>query len=291
VNPIDLHTHSCYSDGLLTPRELCAQALKRHVKVLALCDHDTLDGLMPMAEAVTECEQEGETLRSIPAVELSAGNDGHIHILGYGVDMANELLRNALVGIRTQRRERRNEMLQALRKLGIELPLGLLPPDDAQGMPVGRAHFARALVAVGVVNTLEQAFNRYLSEGRPAYVPLPRWSAAEAVKLLVNARAVPVLAHPMRTGLEPQMLEALVQSLKEAGLRGIEAFHPSASVAQARMLCGMARRMELLVTGGSDFHGDRGSHAQLGGFPAGWREWESDLKALDEAIARACGQP
>ncbi len=285
MNPIDLHTHSRYSDGLLSPRELCAQALKRRVKVLALCDHDTVDGLVPMAEAVTECERKGETLRLIPAVELSAGNNGHIHILGYGVNAAAEPLRNALAETRAQRRERGNEMLLALRKMGIELPPGLLPPDDAQGMPVGRAHFARALVAVGAANTLEQAFDRYLDEGRPAYVPLPHRSAAEAIALLISVRAVPVLAHPVRTGLEPHILEALALSLKEAGLRGIEAFHPSASVAQARTLCSMARRMELLVTGGSDFHGDRGSRAQLGGFPAGWHDWESDLEALDNAIA------
>ena len=284
---IDLHTHSVYSDGLLTPDALCALAIRKKVSVIALCDHDTTDGLAPMADVVARCNGEGASLRFLPAVELSTGSDGRTHILGYGADPTGIPLQTAMLELRRCRRERGAQMLKALADLGIHIPPVFLPDPEAQGLPIGRPHVARALVRMGAVRTMEQAFDRYLGEGRPAYVPLEHMTALQAIALLREAKAVPVLAHPMRIGLNVQMVEALITSFQNDGLQGVEVFHPSCSHQNARALESIARRHGLLVTGGSDFHGDRGSRASLGGLPSGWKDWKADLHALTDAMAHA----
>jgi len=285
VTPIDLHVHSAYSDGLLSPEALYALALHKRVGVLALCDHDTVDGLAPMAEAAERCNRGTHRLTAIPGVELSTGEEGRTHILGYGVDARNPALLETLTDLRRKRWQRCAQMVEALRRLDIVIPPGELPGEGAAGMPVGRPHIARALIRMGVVNTVAQAFDRYLGEGKPAYVPLRHMTAVQAVTLLLNAGAAPVLAHPARMRLLPQGVEALVEALQAAGLRGVEVYHPSASHRDIRWLEAMARRRGLLVTGGSDFHGDSGARAELGGLPAGWRAWKDDLAALNDVIA------
>lgn len=283
--PIDLHTHSAFSDGLLSPQALCELAVRNRVCVIALCDHDTTDGLAPMAEAVDRLRRSGATLELIPSVELSAGSDGRTHILGYGADAASEPLQTAIAALRENRTRRGWQMVEAMARLGVRIPEASLP--QAGGVPFGRPHIARALVDLGVTHTVEQAFDRYLGEGKPAYVPLYYLAPGEAVALLRQARAVPVLAHPMRLGLPSQHLEALIASLAAGGLQGVEAYHPSASRRDVGALDALARRHGLLVTGGSDFHGDRGARARLGGLPGGWRAWPDDLAALRAAMATA----
>ncbi|NLI20474.1 MAG: PHP domain-containing protein [Clostridiales bacterium] len=281
---MDLHVHSVFSDGLLSPDMLCALAVRQRVNVLALCDHDTADGLAPMAEAVAACRARGAAPELIPGVELSAGADGRTHILGYGVSPDSQPLREAMALIRRNRVERGQAMLDALKRLGVDVPTESLPERDNPGMPLGRPHIGRALVSLGKARTLEEAFDRYIGDGRPAYVPLWHTTAAQAVSLLREAGAVPVLAHPSRMGLAPQMLEALIAELQQAGLMGVEVFHPSASRRDIKALESLARRQGLLVTGGSDFHGDQGSRARLGGLPPGWRDPPADLQALREAM-------
>ncbi len=285
---LDLHAHSTFSDGLLSPQALCALAQKKQVHVIALCDHDTTDGLIPMAQAAQALVQQGYPLRSIASVELSAGEDGRTHILGYGVDPAHEALRASCAALRHKRASRGLQMVEALRDIGIEVPQALLPSMGSQGQAFGRPHIARALIHMGIVHTVDQAFDRYLNEGRPGYVPLAHQTASEAVALLREAGAVPVLAHPLRLHLSPELLEPLILSLRDAGLMGVEVFHPSAGRRDGHHLLGIAQRNGLLVTGGSDFHGDRGARAKLGGLPTGWQHWQEDLAALEEAMAR-CG--
>jgi len=277
---IDLHVHSAYSDGLLSPEALCALALQKRLRAIALCDHDTTDGLAPMATMVNTLNQAEERLAFLPAVELSTGDEGRIHVLGYGVNPLSEPLQQAMAELRRNRVTRGHRMVQALAGLGITVPSEMLPDERFEGLPIGRPHIARALLQLGIVNTMEQAFDRYLAQGKPAYVPLKHLSTVEAIELLLSAGAVPVLAHPMRIGLEFQLLEALIISLQTSGLRGLEVFHPSASHGDVRILQSIARRHGLLVTGGSDFHGDRGSRAKIGTFPAGWTTWQNDLAAL-----------
>ena len=284
---IDLHVHSTYSDGLLTPHQLCALAVRKHTALIALCDHDTTDGLLPMAQAVREQNQHGVQLTLVPAVELSAGVDGRTHILGYGARADSQPLQETIAELRRQRTQRGQRMVAALAAQGVRIPPELVPNPETEGMAIGRPHIARALIAMGLANTMEQAFGCYLGEGRPAYVPLSHLSATQAVALLRRCGAVPVLAHPARLHLPSQALDALVSALQDAGLMGIEVYHPSASRGELRTLDAMARRLGLLVTGGSDFHGDRGTRAKLGGVPAGWQRCAADVAVLQAAVAAA----
>ncbi len=292
---IDLHVHSIHSDGLFSPEALCQMADQKDLTHLALCDHDTLAGLLPMARAVRGLnrlrEREGKPGRLVfvPGVELSCGPDGQTHLLGYGASAENPLLAAALAQAALRRKERFGEMRQKLAGLGCHVPQALLPGAETleRGFPLGRAHLARALVQTGGARTVAEAFDRYLAEGRPAYVPYDHLSALAAANLLKRAGAVPVLAHPKRMKLELSALTGLLQSLREAGLMGLEVYHPSATRRDIRAFEPLARRLGLLVTGGSDFHGDAGSGVQMGKLPGGWLSAPRDMDRLMEYIRGA----
>ncbi len=275
---IDLHVHSVFSDGLKTPDELCRMAVKAGVQAIALCDHDTVNGLPAMRKA---CEQHGLTL--IPGVEVSTGQGGKAHVLCYGANVESTEMKAFLDEMANERIGRADAIMDRLAAESI-----VIPPErraELKQMPsIGRAHIARELIAMGVVNTMQQAFDRYLVEGRPAYVPRRQLPTVQAVDTLRQMNAVPVLAHPMRMGLDTAALHALIHSLKGVGLMGVEAYHPSANVRAARMLDGIARQENLLVTGGSDYHGDPGSAVHIGRLPAGWPSRENDLSALKSAL-------
>ena len=281
MSAVDLHAHSRYSDGVLSPDELCALAVRKGITVLALSDHDTTEGLAPMQAAADLAPH----LLLVPAVELNTGEDGRTHVLGYGVPQNNETLNSALRVQRQARLQRGQAMLDKLAELGYPLPPISLTADDSGALTaLGRGHVARALVAAGYVHTMEQAFDRLLNVGKPAYIPLPHLSTADAVELLASVNAVPVLAHPAEMGLSQQSIEALVQSLIPHGLRGLEVYHPSASRRDIPAYDAVARRNGLLVTGGSDFHGNPGTRSRLGGLPSGWIRQQDDLQALLCAI-------
>ena len=281
--PVDLHVHSRCSDGLFSPEELAARAVRGGIRQLALCDHDTLEGIQPMKRAVAaSLLPGGERMRFFSSLELSTG-EGNTHVLGYGADGENAALCRTLEEIRRSRLTRMEEMLERLEALEIRLPeerrARLLVPGT------GRAHLARELMGMGLVSTVAQAFDRYLGWGKPGYVPRKCPSAQEGVALLKAAGAAPVLAHPYRLGLETAAMYSFILSLKEAGLAGVEAWHPSANRTQAMELDSFARRNGLLVTGGSDFHGDANTQAALGHMPSGWSCWQEDSQLLFDLIS------
>lgn len=272
--PLDLHVHSTFSDGRLSPAQLCAEAARQGIELLSLCDHDTLSGLEPMAQAARE-----NSLTFVPSVELGSGPSARLHMLGYGVNPACDELQDLLRRLAAQRRERMQKMLALLARQGVRIDPTELPPSASSG----RAHLAAALVRHGAAGSVAEAFDRFLAEGRCAYVPRTVPTAAQATALLRRAKAVPVLAHPVRLGLSPGEVHALVRELKTAGLAGVEAYHPSANPEEARRLESMARAEGLLVTGGSDFHGD-GTHARMGYMPEGWVRAPQDARALCQAV-------
>lgn len=279
---VDLHLHSVFSDGLKTPEELCGMARRLGLRYLALTDHDTIDGLARMARAAADQCARGEPLGFIPGVEVSAGQGGRVHVLGYGADTGNAELAAFLRRNAADRRERAQRMLALLEAEGIRLS-----PEAREALDrptVGRAHIARALVKEGAVPTVKHAFERYLGEGCRAYVPRPLMPVGEAVAQLRAMGLVPVLAHPMRMGLEGVALYALARELKARGLMGIEAFHPSAGRRHAQELARMAQSEGMLVTGGSDYHGDADTCARIGRLPSGWRNVDQDIEALLNAI-------
>ncbi len=283
--PIDLHIHSTISDGLLTPQELYARAMAEGLTAFALSDHDTVAGVPLMLEIIrqeAECCPDSPPLRYLPSIELSTGDGGHAHLLGFGIDHQDEKLLCALEEMQEERAQRSKRMICLLRKQGIRFCTHV--EEELTRPGTGRAHIARALCDMGVVNTMQQAFDRYLARGKCAYIARRYMSIADGVRLLADAGATVVLAHPCRLNTDLQALRALVTSLMDEGLAGLEAYHPSASRQQAPLLDSMARSLGLLVTGGSDYHGDPDCCTRMGRMPSGWKDPQGDLDMLLSAI-------
>jgi hypothetical protein len=248
---LDLHVHSLYSDGTESPAALVAMAKSAHVRGLALTDHDSAAGVPEFLEA---CREAGMT--GIGGVEVSANHEGGtLHILGLGIDPSDEALGDALAEVRDGRSERNMRILEKLQDLGFSITLDEVL-DLAGEDIVGRPHFARVMVARGWVDSVEEAFERYLERGCPAYVDRFRLQPEEAMSLIRGAGGVPVMAHPTTAVQALEELPELVADLAAKGLGGIEAYYPDHSPETTEECLRLARRHSLLVTGGSDFHGE-----------------------------------
>jgi predicted metal-dependent phosphoesterase TrpH len=246
---IDLHTHTTASDGLLSPEALVQAVQAAHLDVFSITDHDTLDAL-----AGAEAHAGARGLRLIPGIELSAmwRKKFELHLLGYFFDPADPRLLGFLRARREARRTRLTAMLDRLRGMGI-----VVAADDvlacARDGNVGRPHLARVLVQRGLVGSPDEAFERYLGEGKPAYVPRPDVTMAEAIRVIHDAGGLASLAHP---GLHNH--DEALPDLVASGLDGIEVYHVTHPPGQVRHYRRQAERWGLVVTGGSDFHGAAG---------------------------------
>jgi len=255
---IDLHVHTTASDGLLAPSALIREMAGAGVQVIGVTDHDTVDGLEC---AMAAARQVSVTL--VPGVELSAyWGRCEFHVLGYAFDPTNEPLAVFLRGTREARHARMQAMVSRLWAMGIPVPAAEVF-DAASNGNVGRPHLARVLKQHGVVETLDEAFDRYLGTGRPAFVPRPDVAVAEAIRVIHRAGGLAVLAHP---GL--QCRDDVLPELLAAGLDGIEVYHPKHGSGLVSRYRRLAARHRLLVTGGSDFHGaPDGAYGLLPGRP------------------------
>ncbi|HUG56302.1 MAG TPA: PHP domain-containing protein [Candidatus Limnocylindrales bacterium] len=255
MSGIDLHTHSIHSDGVLEPAALVRLAASRGVSVQALSDHDTLAGV---AEAVAEGERCG--VRVIPATELNTESEwGDVHILGYFLDPADRPLEARLRRLREERARRIAAMVDRLNELGSPVSLERVL-EIAQGGALGRPHLAQALLEAGHVPSFDAAFQTLIAKNAPAYVPRVGLTPVQAVELVGAHGGVSSLAHP-GTALD---LDRLLPLLVASGLSGIECHYADHSAAFTERCLALARRHELVPTGGSDFHG-RGEHgAEIG---------------------------
>ncbi len=269
----DLHIHTTASDGVFTPSQVVLRAKQKGMHLIAVSDHDSIGGI---DEAQKAACQEGVCL--IPAVEISTGKDGEVHILGYGVRSDSAAL-NALFAEMAQEREARaEEILARLCRLGLTLSMDEIPAG--RGAVKGRAQIARAMLKKGYVSEMQEAFDRYIGVGCPAYVPRIERDTAQMVALLCREGALPVLAHPGLIKMEqPQVLSA-IDCWKEAGLSGIEVYHPAHLPKQFDVWEAAARGRSLLVTGGSDFHQPGDKHADIGDMCAYWENCRQDAAAL-----------
>ena len=241
---VDLHAHTTASDGTLTPAQLVAHAREIGLRALAITDHDTTRGI---PEAVAAAG--GTGLEVVPGVEISTAFDGtEIHLLGYYVDPASAELESRLARRREDRETRAREIVGRLHALGVAVGVEDVLREAGDGA-VGRPHVAAALVKGGWVRDRQEAFDRYLADGRPAAVPKPEFPLADAIALLRQMGAVPVLAHP---GLLKR--SDLLPRLPALGLAGIEVHYPKHTPEQTRELLAFAEAHGLLATGGSDFH-------------------------------------
>jgi hypothetical protein len=271
---IDLHTHSTFSDGTLTPEELVAAGAAAGLFALALTDHDTGAGLPRFLAAAAAAG-----LRGVPGVEISAEPpSGSMHVLGYFVDPAEPRLAAKLAWIREGRADRNREILANLEKLG--LPLAMEEVSAFAGADVvARPHFARAMVARGYVRDTQAAFDRFLAKGQPAYAERERLPPEEAFAAIRGAGGVPVLAHPFTLKIGPDKLRTLLGGYRDAGLRGLEVIYPRHSQALRASYARLAVEFGLVATGGTDFHGALTPDLRLG---AGY----GDLDVPDSVIAQ-----
>lgn len=275
----DLHLHTNASDGIFDAVQIARLVQRANVTFFSVTDHDTLDALPKAADAAYD-----RGLAFLPGVEISTEGDDEIHILGYGVRYGDEALTGCLAQAAQDRRNRILAMADKLKALGMELPMQAV--IARAGSSLGRPHLARAMMERGFVESVQQAFDQYLGKGRPAYLPRATMTASQAISLLRDRGAVPVLAHP---GLIRWPLERLLPMLKvwqEAGLRGIEVYHP-ANQGNYSYWDSLARQRGLLVTGGSDFHDGTSSHGQIGETANFWPSASDDAWALYRAAKSA----
>lgn len=250
----DLHLHTYFSDGTFSPEELVCRAREKGLSIIALTDHDTVEGCARMAAS---CGTEG--LAFIPGAELTADCAGmEVHILGYWLETEDEALLAALAKFQKVRQERIVEMVGRLNAVGVPLTLEGVTRVAGCNSP-GRPHVARALVAAGLVPDFDAAFERYLKKGRVAFVQKARMDVATAVNLIHAAGGVAVLAHP---GLYRN--DGLIPKIAAAGLDGLECWHTKHSNAQSTMYATMATKLNLVATGGSDCHGMAKDHPLVG---------------------------
>lgn len=261
---IDLHVHSNHSDGTLSPEELVALAIDTGVSTFALTDHDTVSGVGHAKKAAEAAALTGSSVAVISGTEISAAyQKKDIHILGLFIDETHPVLLNALEEAVSARDARNELMAERFRSLGIPVTLNelrLMNPNTV----ITRAHFAKYLIEHHHVKNSEEAFRRYLNYDAPCFVPREYMQPERAISLILQAGGIPVLAHPLLYKLPPVELEALLNRLTDAGLKGLEVYYSSNTGFDEQICYGLANRYGLFMTGGTDFHGANKPNLFLG---------------------------
>jgi predicted metal-dependent phosphoesterase TrpH len=275
---VDLHSHTTASDGTFTPTELVREAVRRGVRVLAVTDHDSTEGVR---EAIAEAVRH-PPLVLVPGIEINCDVAGaEIHVLGYCMDHEAEWFQEFCRGQREERRARIHRTAERLAAIG-------MPIDPAEVFALvqegsaGRPHVAHVMVRHGYVKSVREAFDRYLGTGKPAHVPRAKLSPADAVRLIRRAGGVPVMAHP---GLADR--DDLIPELVAAGLMGIECYYAEHSAARTAAYVQMCRDHGLVATGGSDFHGPKVRAGSLGTPAIPMSVWQALQEKAAEARASA----
>ncbi len=247
MSKVDLHIHSTASDGRLSPAEVVRKSAEAGLTVIALTDHDTVDGIVPALEAA----QPFSWLKLIPGVEISTDvPKGEGHVLGYFIDYAHSELQAFLGRRRNSRQERVQQMITKLKTLGLPIEWERVKEIASTGS-MGRPHIAQAMLEKGYIASIKEAFTKYIGRDGPAYVEYGKMPPAGAVELILRANGLPVLAHPLTLD-NP---EKIIIELKASGLVGIEAYYGGYTTEEINRLVSLANRYGLITTGGSDYHG------------------------------------
>ena len=256
---IDLHLHTNFSDGVLSPEEVVKNAHDKGLVAIAITDHDTTDGIQRAQEAAEKYD-----IELIPGIELSAylsdvfGEE--IHILGYFIDWNNEKFQNTLSLLKEKRTERAKEILNKLYSLGVKIDEERLFQSVGRGA-IGRLHFAKMMLEEGYVASIRDAFLEYLGDGRPAYVPKMYLEPKETINIISDVKGIPVLAHPSYGEID----DTVIKKLMVDGLKGIEVFCGRLNDNVSKYYQKLAQQYDLLITGGSDCHGKIGTRDMLMG--------------------------
>jgi predicted metal-dependent phosphoesterase TrpH len=295
---VDLHTHSNASDGELSPSALIKEAAKRGLSAIALTDHDTINGL---EDAKKTAEELG--IHFIPGIEIEikwkapvscspvsdittpisgisgTGRGGEFHLLGLGISHPSPAFLSAIAELSKLREARNLEILEKMLEQGIKADYEDIKALSG-GHSVGRPHFASFLVTKKIVKTHEQAFARFLGIGKPLYVPKEGMEFERAAAIITESGGIPVLAHPMSLYVAWGRLPDLIKELKNRGLKGIEAWHPTAKLRSCRRLEELGKSLGLYITAGSDFHGSIRLDRKLGLTTNGRKIEDSVLEGL-----------
>ena len=248
---VDLHLHTTASDGAMTPSAIVRYAKTKGLEAIAITDHDTIEGL---DEGLREGEKIG--FEVIPGVEISAEySPGSMHLLGYFFEVHDPLLKGKLDYLQKARADRNPKIIENLNRLGIKILYDEVVKASGGGQ-VGRPHFAQVLIEKGYVRSFQEAFDRFLKKGAPAYVDKLRFKPKEAISFIKESGGVTVLAHPKTLGMNgSSALENTLLDLIEIGLEGIEVFYPEHTPLEVAQFRALAERYGLLMTGGTDYHG------------------------------------
>src|SRR5579872_18560 len=257
-NYIDLHTHSTASDGIYSPTELLQRAKGIGLRILALTDHDTTGGLEEAAQAAAKLD-----IDFLPGIEINTDvSGGEVHVLGYFMEYQRPAFQEKIKVLRDARERRGQRMVELLNEHGINVAWERVR-KIAQGA-VGRPHVAKALLEAGHVQTIGEAFDKYIGAGCFAYVPRYRLTPEDAVRLIASVNGLPVLAHPVELpGLDE--LRSWLPGLKEAGMVGLETYYGPYTPEDEQALRALADEYDLIPTGGTDFHGPGIHPTPLGG--------------------------
>lgn len=269
---VDLHVHSTRSDGTYTPTQLVDYAIEKGLSAFALTDHDTVDGLEEAISYAAQLRQQaGKRISQsalipevIPGIELSTEYQGKdVHIVGLYIDYHDARFQEYLRHFVASREERNRKMCALLQEAGMEISYEALQsifPDSV----ITRAHYAKYMLMQGYVKSIAEAFDRYVGDHCPYFVPREKVTPAQAVSLIQEAGGIPVLAHPILYHMSNARLDALTGELKEAGLIGIEAIYSTYHACDERQIRRLAAKYDLLISGGSDFHGANKPGLDLG---------------------------
>ncbi len=282
---IDLHIHSTASDGTFSPKEIIALAEKLNIAAIAITDHDTIDG---SKEAFATDIPSG--LKLLTGVEVSAAPpqpffcSGSFHVLGYSIRLDDPLLNQTLSEMQSARENRNPAIIKLLNNLGINVSIREVLELAGDGQ-AGRPHIARLMLGKGYVKSIDEAFNKYLAKGKPAYVDKQRIECSRIIEIIISAGGIPVLAHPALIELSNiSRFEEMMIKLKDMGLKGIEAYYPEHSKEDTSYYLNLAKKYDLLVTGGTDFHGSLKPDINMGigrgNFYAPYYLYENLIKQL-----------
>lgn len=259
MNTVDLHVHSNKSDGSFSPSALVDYALEKGLSAFALTDHDTIDGVEEALNAA-----KGKPIEVIPGIEFSSDYEGEdIHIVGLYIDCNSSFLQRRMESFVNGRMIRNREMCRRLTAYGFPVTYEELAAEFPDSV-ITRAHYARYLLNHGYTESLGEAFDRYIGDDGPCYVPRKKISPMRAVEIVLKAGGIPILAHPMLYHMSPAKLERLISDLKESGLVGIEAIYSTYSPADELTVRRLADKYDLCISGGSDFHGSAKPGLDLG---------------------------
>jgi len=279
---VDLHIHSTASDGSRTPLELTSMAFTKSLSLFSITDHDTFGGIAEGAAAAAEREME-----FLPGIELSVDleeKDLTAHLLGYfpGIAVPDLLSSSTPIGkaisfVQGGRSRRNPKILEKLADNGMHIEMETVK-EIAGGDVVGRPHIAEAMLNAGYIGTIREAFDRFLAKGKPAYVERDRLPVVKAIEVILESGGLPVMAHPGYIEMDSENLKGFFKRMKEYGLVGIETYYPAHTSSMVEMLKSYARELNLVVTGGTDYHGRNNETAPLGGTDEGFHIDFEDVK-------------